>query len=171
MFAAVQRWGGVLVRPRATFEAFHAAHSADPRVGKWDAWALTGLYVAGSQVQAISEALAKYQAFDSLAILFNGVAMAVLAPILVGFLAEALLGARHRAYGNMTLVPLVALATVANLLRQQGVQLPGPHYLPEMMGSAWAVALAFWGRARLPKFEAESPKSKSKSKSKSPADD
>jgi len=164
VIASIQRWGGALIRPKVTFEHFHAEHRADPTVGRWDVWWLTGVYVLGSQVQPVSESIARWQALDSVLVLINGLALALLAPILVGLLAEGVLGARHRAYGNLTLVPLVLLATMANLLGQQGVTLPGPHMLPEVLGATWAIGLGFWARARLPGFELADKSKTSKKK-------
>jgi hypothetical protein len=51
------------------------------------------------------------------------------------------------------LVALVLVATVGNLLRQQGVVWPGPRYLPEMLGLVWTVGIAIWIRSRMPALE------------------
>jgi hypothetical protein len=141
---ALQRWGGILIRPRATLEAL------GPAEGRHDWWWLAGLFVLGSQIQHLTETLARFQAFRSALLLLNGLALALLTPLLVGMLAEGIVGAQRRRYCNLPVAALVAVAVLANLLRQQGVVLPGPHVLPELLGTLWAAGLAVWIRKAMP---------------------
>ncbi len=148
VMAAMQRWGGILVQPRATLAAL------GPEQGRHDWWLLAGLFVLGSQVEHLTAAVARYQAFQQVLVLVNALAISLLTPLLVGLLVESLLGAARSRYRHLPLVALVVVATVANLLRQFGVVLPGPHYLPEMLGAAWAAGLALWIRKTIPAPEA-----------------
>lgn len=141
---AIQRWGGILVRPRATLEALGANE------GKYDWWWLAGLFVLGSQIQHLIETVARYQAFRSFLLLINGLAIALLTPLLVGMIVESLVGAPRARYRNLPLVALVVVATLANLLRQQGVEIPGPRYMPEIVGTLWAAGLGLWIRKAMP---------------------
>lgn len=142
--AALDRFGGILVRPRATLEAL------GPGEGRRDWWVLAGLFVLGSQIEHLTEAIARYQAFRSFWLLVNGFALALLTPLLVGLLVESIVGAGRSRYRYLPLVALVLVATVANLLRQQGVVIPGPRYLPEMIGALWAAGLGVWIRKAMP---------------------
>lgn len=145
---ALARYGGILLRPRATVAAL------DPRVGGWDEWILTGLYVLGSQVGRVAEALASVAALglgSGVLILASGVGRAVLPPILVSVLVDSLLG-RARGYRRgVFIVPLVLVAALARLAAQQGVRLPGPTYMPELVAAVWCAALALFTRSAVPK--------------------
>lgn len=142
--AALQRYGGILIHPRKTLAAL------GPDEGRHDGWILSALFVLGSQVERLAETFARFEVFRSVLLVVNGLALAVLTPILVGFMVEGLVGAQRTRYRHLPLAALVLLATVGNLLRQQGVVWPGPRYLPEMLGMVWAVALAVWIRKRMP---------------------
>lgn len=148
---AVTRYGGILVRPRATLEQL------GPREGRWDWWVLAGLFVLGSQIEHLTETIARFEAFRSFWLLVNGFAIALLTPLLVGLLVESIVGAARSRYRHLPLVALILVATVANLLRQQGVVIPGPRYMPEMVGSIWAAGLAVWVRKSVPAPPAEPP--------------
>lgn len=143
-FALLERFGGILLRPKATLARLHADE------GRRDGWVLVGLFVLGSQIERLTETVARFEVFRSVLLLFNGLALALLTPVLVGFMVEGVIGAARSRYRHLPLVALVLLATLGNLLRQQGVTLPGPRYLPEMLGAAWALGLAWWIRKRMP---------------------
>lgn len=142
--ALVQRFGGILIRPQATLRSLRADE------GRYDGWVLAGLFVLGSQIERLAETIARFEVFRSVLLLVNGFALALLTPILLGFMVEGVLGVARARYRHLPLVALVLVATIGNLLRQQGVALPGPRYLPEMIGAAWALGLALWIRTRLP---------------------
>jgi hypothetical protein len=142
--AAMQRWGGILIQPRATLARL------SEQEGRYDWWLLAGLFVLGSQVEHLTAAVARFQVFRQVLLLVNALAISLLTPLLVGLLVETLVGAARSRYRHLPLVALVVVATVANLLRQQGVVLPGPHYLPEMLGTVWAAGLALWIRKTIP---------------------
>jgi hypothetical protein len=148
MLTALQRWGGFLIHPRATLS------SLSPDEGRHDWWWLALLFVLGSQIQHLTEAVARFQAFRSVLVLVNALAVSLLTPLLVGILVEALVGAPRSRYRHLPLVVLVVVATICNLLRQQSVMLPGPHYLPEMLGTVWAAGLGLWIRKSMPAPEA-----------------
>lgn len=147
LIAAMQRWGGILIHPRATLAAL--GQQSDQQ-GRHDWWLLAGLFVLGSQVQHLTEAVARFQAFRSVLVLVNALAISLLTPLLVGLLVEGLVGSARSRYRHLPLVALVVVAIVANLLRQQGVVLPGPRYLPEMLGTLWAAGLGLWIRKAMP---------------------
>ncbi|MFO7567486.1 MAG: TlpA disulfide reductase family protein [Enhygromyxa sp.] len=149
---ALQRFGGILIRPKATLLGLRADE------GRYDGWVLTAAFVLGSQFERLIGAVARFEVFQSVLLLVNGFALALLTPILLGFMVEGVVGVVRARYRHLPLAALVLLATIGNLLRQQGVSLPGPHYLPEMLGAAWALGLALWIRKRLPASnEAEAP--------------
>lgn len=140
----IQRFGGILIRPKATLLGLRADE------GRYDGWVLAGLFVLGSQIERLIETVARFEVFKSVLLLVNGFALALLTPILVGFMVEGVVGATRSRFRHLPLVALVLVATLGNLLRQQGVTLPGPRYLPEMIGAAWALGLALWIRKRMP---------------------
>lgn len=148
MLAALQRFGGFLIHPRVTLTQL------GPNEGKHDWWWLALLFVLGSQIQHLTEAVARFQAFRSVLVLVNALALSLLTPLLVGILVEGLVGAPRSRYRHLPLVALVLVASVGNLLRQQGVDLPGPRYLPEMIGTVWAAGLGLWIRKSMPIPEA-----------------
>jgi len=145
---ALRRFGGILLWPRPTLARLAQAHAPVP--GRWDGWALAGLFVLGSQIDRLTETVARFQVLRSGWVLLNGLALALLTPLLVGLLVEGIVGPPRARYRHLPLVALVFVATLGNLLRQQAVALPGPHYLPEMLGTVWAVGLALWIRKRMP---------------------
>jgi thiol-disulfide isomerase/thioredoxin len=140
----LERIGGILIRPRATLLGLPADQ------GRHDGWWLVALFVLGSQIDRLIGAAARFEVFQSVLLLFNAVALAVLTPILVGFMVEGVVGGSRIRYRHLPVVALVLLATLGNLLRQQGVSLPGPRYFPEMLGAVWALGLALWIRKRIP---------------------
>jgi hypothetical protein len=148
------RFGGILIRPRATIAALRAAPA---EVGKWDGWLLVGLFVLGGQVERLVESVERFRVFRSVLLLFNGLAMALLIPVLVWLVIEGLVGPARARFRHLPLAPLVLCATLGNLLRQAGIVWPGPVYLPEMLGGLWGVALAVWIRVHIPVEPATDP--------------
>lgn len=154
--AAIARWGGILVEPRRTLEALRDSASRSPAtegasgLGRFDGWWLMGLYVIGSQIQRLTEAVAKFEVLGSFAMLFNALAIALLAPVLVALLVEGLVGVQRARYRNLPIAALVAVSTIGTLLRSFHVTLPGPTYLPEILGTLWAGGLAIWIRKTMP---------------------
>ncbi len=145
--AALRRFGGVLVQPAATIEALRASPES---VGRWDGWLLVALYVIGSQIERLVETIERFQVFRSVLLLFNGLALALLIPIMVWLLVEGLVGTQRARFRHLPLAALVLTATIGNLLRQSGIGWPGPVYLPEIIGALWAAAIAIWIRKEIP---------------------
>lgn len=147
MLRALARYGGILVRPRATVAAL------DPREGRWDEWVLTLLYVAGSQVGRVAEALASVAAVgfsNGALVLASVVGRAVLPPILVSVLVDSLLG-RARGYRRgLFIAPLVLISTLGRVLALNGFRLPGPAFMPELVGAIVCAAVAFVVRGSVP---------------------
>lgn len=142
--SALQRYGGILIRPRATLQALEEGE------GRFDWWILAALFLLGSQLQHLTETVARFLVFDSFWLLVNGLAIALLTPLFVGLVVESVVGASRSRFRHLPLVALVLVSSVGNLLRSAGVTLPGPRYLPEMLGAAWALGLAAWIRANMP---------------------
>ena len=147
---ALQRYGGVILRPRATLEGLA------PEEGRYDWWILALLFVIGSQLDHLTETAARFLVFDSFWLLVNGLAIALLTPLFVGLAVESIVGQARERYRHLPLAALVLVACCANLLRAAGLQLPGPRLLPEMLGAAWALGLAGWIRAKMPAEPAKS---------------
>ena len=145
--AALRRWGGILVRPRRTLEALA------PGEGKADGVALAALFVVGSQLQNLAHAAAQFTVLGSYLNLFGSFARSLLTPLMVALLVESLMGVKRARYRNLPLVPLVLISTLGNLARQQGLALPGPSFMPELVGTAWAAGLAVWIRRAMPASE------------------
>src|SRR5690606_10524707 len=135
--AALRRYGGILIHPRKTLLGLGSDPQPDSTEGRYDGWILAGLFVLGSQIERLAETFARFEVFRSVLQVFNGLALALLTPILVGFMVEGVVGVGRSRYRHLPLVALVLLATVGNLLRQQGVVWPGPRYLPEILGTVW----------------------------------
>lgn len=152
MRRALSRYGAILVRPRATVAAL------EPQVGRWDEWILTATYVFGSQVERVAEGLASVAAVglgNGILILASMIGRAVLPPILVSVLVDSLLG-RERGYRRgVLMVPLILSAASGRLLEQLGVHLPGPSFLPELIGATWCAGLAVYVRSAIPLLETE----------------
>lgn len=152
MQETLQRWGGILIRPRVTLEALA---SSPPAVGKWDGWLLAVVFVVGSQVERLTATVARFELFQSYWLLLNGLALALLTPLLVSFLTEGVVGAKRARYRHLPLAALVAASTVGKLLAQLGVELPGPTFIAEIVGTVWAGGLAVWIRRKMPELEPE----------------
>lgn len=140
MIEALKRYGAVLVAPRAL------ARSLAPDVGLRDGVWLTLAYLVADQVLPLAEGLAgllAMQNFNGLLMLASTVGRGLLAPILTLLTAEVLLGGDRSYRRGLALVPLILVVAVANLLEQSGIQLPGPRYLPQMLGAAVGLNLVF----------------------------
>lgn len=144
---ALERFGGILIHPKATVLGLRAEE------GRHDGWILIGLFVLGSQIDRLIGAVARFEVYRSPLLLLNALALAILIPVLVGFMIEGVVGAKQSRFRHLPVVALVLIATLGNLLRQQGVALPGPRYLPEMIGAAWALGIAGWIRRAAPASE------------------
>ncbi len=144
---ALDRWGGLLVRPRTTAARLH------PAEGERDTWALGLLYLLGSEVYGLVEAVAGFAAMkdsSSLMMLGGQLAWALVPPLLTLVVAETLLGPARAYRRAVALLPLVVIGAVAHALRQQGVTLPAPSWAVEVIGGSAGVALAGWIRGAVP---------------------
>ncbi|NVB36875.1 hypothetical protein G6O69_03475 [Pseudenhygromyxa sp. WMMC2535] len=147
MLTTLQRWGGILIHPKVTLAAMRDGSLA---AGRWDGWLLPLVFVLGCQTQQVVEVFARFVRISGVLTLIGGLAMVLLVPIFAALLLEGLIGSSRARYRHLPLVPLVLLATLGNLLRQLGVALPGPQYLPEILGTLWGVGLAVWIRQVMP---------------------
>lgn len=148
VIAALDRWGGLLVAPRAT------AARTGPDQGRHDGLILTVVYLLGTELYGVMEAVAGLVALKNLgALVMIGAQLgrALLAPILAVVVAETLLGPARAHRRAAVLLPLVFLGSVTHALRQQGLALPGPSWVPEAVGAALGVALVWWIRDAVPR--------------------
>lgn len=152
MLDAIIRWGGVLVAPRATLRE-------TPRdEGRWDGVMLAIVYVLATQMVRLAEAVSGWMAtrdMGGILILLQGLGRGLLPPVLVVLAVETLLGDDRAFRRGIFLAPLVLMGSVAGILRGVGVVLPGPSFLPELVGAAWGVALAVIMREAIPADAAE----------------
>lgn len=137
---ALRRWGGVVLGPRR-----HVRSLAQDE-GTRDGLLLGALYVAGTSVYPLAEALAGFLATGSWMPLASGLGRALLAPVLILVVVETLLGSKRSYRAGLCLIPLVVTGTVAHALAQMGVGLGGPPLWPEIAGGLLAAALAWWIR-------------------------
>lgn len=151
--AALARWGGLLLRPRATVAALpHAA-------GRRDGALFLLLYAAGAHLLPIGDAVADFLALASLSalpVLLSGLAAVV--PWLVATLGvEALLGPQRAHRAALCLLPMLLLVTAGRLLAGLGHPVPLPRYGLDILGALLAGGLALWLRPAIRLSEAPAP--------------
>lgn len=141
--SALQRWGAALIGPR------RYASTADPRAGQRDALWLGALFVVGTALYPVAEAVATVWATRNLngaLMLASALGRALLAPIITLVIVETILGNARRHQRALGLLPLLILGTVAHALRQMGVSISIPMFAPEIAGATLGAGLAFWIR-------------------------
>lgn len=140
--AAFARWGGFLLRPRATVAALPHA------VGRRDGAVFLLLFAVGVHLLPLGDALADFlamAALSALPALLGG--FVVLIPWLVATLAvEAILGPARAHRAALCLLPMLLLLTLARLLAGLGLPLPVPKYTLEIAGALLAAGLAVYVR-------------------------
>ena len=146
----LDRVGGYLIAPRKTLARLEAGEGAR------DALVLGLLYVLGTSIYPLAEATAGAWAVRNLGgalTVLSALGRALIVPIIATVVIDTVLG-RARAHRNaIGLVPLVVLGVGAHALRQSGVDLPGPAYLPDVVGAGLGVALAAWSRSAIAAVE------------------
>ncbi len=153
MIALLRRIGGVLLAPRPLFK--NMPDAAGPR----DDVALFTAYALAVALPGLAAALADFMALGLLPGL-SGLAQALL-PLLPWVLTRSAVEWRlgdaraHRA--SLCMVPLLVLAALAHLADLRAVSLPGPAYLPALLGGLAALALASWARSAIPSRPERSP--------------
>jgi hypothetical protein len=138
---ALWRYGGMLVRPRATARALR------PDEGRWDGLVLGGLYFAcvGTLELLRGVAMARVTAdLGGLLMLVSAVGRVLVAPIVVLVACETLLGRARSQRRGLLLLPLVVVAALAHEAAAQGVGVRA--FVPEIAGGLLSVALAWWVR-------------------------
>ena len=143
VLALLQRYGGILVRPRST------ARSLAPGVGAGDGLVLLLLYGLGAKLEPLAHGVADFQASQGIsAVLALALGLVAYLPwVLTTLLVEFTLGRDRLERTELCKVPLVVCAAAAGLADHLGAPMPGPVYLPEVLGAAWAVGVAAWIRA------------------------
>lgn len=154
MIDLLARVGGVLLAPRRLF------HHLSAGTGRHDGAVLFCAYLLAVALPGGSAALADLLALGLLAGL-SGLAQALL-PVLPWLLTlsavEWRLGDARTHRAGLCLVPLLALATLAHLAELRGLALPGPSYLPPLLGGLASLALASLARSAIPPTPDLSPK-------------
>lgn len=143
VFALLQRYGGILLRPRTTIQ------SLAPGDGAIDGLVLVVLYGLGAKLEPLAHGVADFQASQGLsAVVALALGFVAYLPwVLTTLLVELTLGRDRTERTELCKVPLLVCAAGAGLADHLGATLPGPVYLPELLGAAWAVGIAAWVRA------------------------
>ncbi|MCY1066163.1 TlpA disulfide reductase family protein [Nannocystis sp. RBIL2] len=139
---ALARWGGALLRPRATVA------SLAPEDGPRDGLLFILLFAAGAHLLALGDAAADFAAMAGLAALPTLLAgFTVLIPWLVTTLAvEAILGPLRAHRAALCMLPMLLVVVAARLAAGLGHPLPVPKYSIEIAGAVLAAGLALWIR-------------------------
>jgi len=139
----LQRTGGILIRPRSTIRSLASG------VGAADGLVLLLLYGLGAKLEPLAHGVADFQASQGIsAVLALALGFVAYLPwVLTTLLVEFTLGRDRLERTELCKVPLVVCAAGAGLADHLGASIPGPVYLPEILGAAWAVGVAAWIRA------------------------
>ncbi len=141
--AAVGRWGTALLGPR------RYASAAEPTVGQRDALWIGALFVVGTALYPVAEAVATLWATrnpNGALMLASALGRALLAPIITLVVAGTILGDTRRHQRALGLLPLLILGTTAHALQQMGTPVSVPMFAPEIAGAVLGAGLAFWIR-------------------------
>ncbi len=145
MIGLLRRVGGVLLAPRSVFANLPEA------AGPHDGLALFAAYALAVALPGLAAALADFMALGLFPGL-SGLAQALL-PLLPWVLTlsavEWRLGDTRAHRASLCMVPLLLLAALAHLADLRDVTLPGPAYLPALLGGLAALALASWARSAI----------------------
>ena len=154
------RYGGVLVRPRATLAELSLEE------GRWDGVVLGLAYLASSQTLGLARGLAGLVAtkdFNGLLVFAQALGRGLLPPILALFIIESLLAPEQNYRRGVYLLPLVLMAALARLLTIAGViggagaALSLPAYAPEIAGAILCAVLVLRTRSVVPLEPSEEP--------------
>lgn len=139
---ALARWGGMLLRPRATVAALA------PDDGARDGLVFILLLAVGAHLLPLGDAVADFSAMASFAALPALLAgFTVLIPWLVTTLAvEAILGPLRSFRAALCMLPMLLAVVFARLAAGLGHPLPVPKYSLEIAGAVLAAGLALWVR-------------------------
>lgn len=142
MTALLQRLGGVLIRPKATIAGLA------PGVGASDGLVLLALYGIGAKLEPLGRGVADFQASEGIsAIIALTLGLVAFLPwVLTTLAVELVLGRDRQERTELCKVPLALCAAAAGLADHLGLALPGPVYVPELIGAAWSIAIAAWVR-------------------------
>lgn len=131
------------MRPRVTLAAL------DPGEGTRDGLWLGLLYVLGSHVMPLLEGVATVVAvrnWSGVLLLISGLGMVLLAPILASILAETILGPERGQRSGLCIAALLVVGLAAQAVTRGGGSVPGPSWLPAVVGIAASAGLAAWLR-------------------------
>ena len=139
LLRALWRYGGLLIRPRATARALRADE------GRWDGLALGGLYVLcmGTLELLRGVAMARVTAdLGGVLMLAAALGRVMVAPIVVLVACETVLGRARSHRRGLLLLPMLVVAALAHEAAAQGW--PVRELLPEIAGGLGSIALAWW---------------------------
>lgn len=107
------------------------------------------LYGLGAKLEPLAHGVADFQASQGLsAVIALALGLVAYLPwVLTTVLVEFTLGRDRLERTELCKVPLIVCAAAAGLADHLGAPIPGPVYLPEVLGAAWAVGVAAWIRA------------------------
>lgn len=150
LLRALWRYGGMLVRPRATARALAADE------GRWDGLVLGVLYVlcVGTLELVRGVAMARVTAdLGGVLMLAAALGRVLVAPIVVLVACETVLGRARSHRRGLLLLPLLVVAALAHEAEAHGVHVRA--LVPEIAGGLWCVALAWWVRPAIAAEEVE----------------
>jgi hypothetical protein len=144
LLRALWRYGGMLVRPRATARALRADE------GRWDGLVLGVLYLlcVGTLEILRGVAMARVTAdLGGLLMLVAAVGRVLVAPIVVLVACETVLGRARSHRRGLLLLPLLVVAALAHEAEAHGVHVRT--LVPEIVGGLSCIALAWWVRPEI----------------------
>ncbi|MCX4239879.1 hypothetical protein [Paraliomyxa miuraensis] len=147
---ALWRYGGLLVRPRATVAALEADE------GRHDGLVLGLLYLFGVGTLELLRGVAAARVtadLGGLLMLASALGRVLVVPIVVLVACETVLGRVRSHRRGLMLVPLLVVVTVAHELAAHGHALPS--LWPEVAGGSLCVGWAWWVRPAVEPEEAE----------------
>lgn len=141
LLAALRRFGGIVVQPRATAAALHPDEGV--RDGLW----LGLLYLLSVGTLDVLGGVATARATANLSgamMLLAAVGRVLVVPIVVLVACETVLGRARSHRRGLMLVPLLVVVALGHELAVHGVVLP--RFTPRSSGGCSSVALTLWVR-------------------------
>lgn len=144
LLRALWRYGGMLIRPRATARALRADE------GRWDGLVIGVLYLlcVGTLELLRGVAMARVTAdLGGALMLAAALGRVLVAPIVVLVACETVLGRARSHRRGLLLLPLLVVAALAHEAEVHGVHVRT--LVPEIVGGLSCIALAWWVRPEI----------------------